>query len=438
MNKITSFSLISALILVVFMSGCINEEFDKPPVLVPKVSFPSNISIADLKSTYTGTGVNLIGDSLITAADTIINPVIQGIVVANDESGNLYKTMIIRDASGGIELKLDKTGLYNEYRVGQRIFIKCKGLYLGNYGGLVQLGYIYQGSIGRIPQIMIPNHLFRDSLPGPAPVPQVKTISGLSAADLSTLVRFDAMHFDDADVGQEFAPQLADATNRTLLDASDLPILVRSSKYANFASNPVPAGNGSVVGVLSIYNGDYQLYIRDTKDLINFDPSAGGNVLLQDAFSTAPTGWISFSVASNKDWAHDATNLCMKANGYGGDVASDDWLISPAVNLTGNNNYILNFKTWTRYTDNGYPFPVEAFISTDYIGSGNPMPATWTPLSATFPAAHSQAWTSSGDISLNAYANQVVYIAFRYRSSGTSSSTSSEWRLDNFKLVGKP
>lgn len=437
MKKIQSITGLLFIAAILLFNGCVNEEFDKPPIVIPKVDFPSNISIADLKATYTGTGVNLIGDTLVTANGNVINPVIQGIVVGNDESGNLYKTMIIRDLSGGLELKLDQTGLYNEYRVGQRIFIKCKGLYLGNYGGLVQLGYLFQGNIGRIPQIMIADHLFRDSLPGSAPRPSISSISGLGASVLSTLVRFDNVHFDDGDVELEFAPQIAEATNRVLLDSNGTPILVRTSKYANFASKLVPAGSGSVVGVLSIFNGDFQLYIRDAKDLIGFNPAAAGNIILQQTFSASPANWTNFSVASNKNWEHDAGEACMKVNGYEGDAASDDWLITPPITLSGSNNYILTFKSWTQYTDNGNSNPVEALISTDYIGSGNPLPAAWTPLAATFPAAHTMAWTISGDVSLNAYANQTVYIAFRYRSSGTTSNSASSWKLDSFKLTGK-
>lgn len=438
MQKIVSITGLLIIAALLLLNGCIKEEFDKPPVLIPKVDFPATLSILELKSAYSGTSVDLIGDTILIAGMPVANPVIQGIVVGNDESGNLYKTLIIQDHSGGIELKIDKTGLYNEYRLGQRIFIKCKGLYLGNYGTLVQLGYIYQGGIGRIPDIMIKDHLFRDSLPGLAPVPAITTIGGLSTNILSTLVRFDSVFFDDGDAGLEFAPQTADATNRNLFDKNGNVIIVRTSKYANFAASPIPAGIGSVVGVLSKFNNDWQLYIRDAKDLVNFKTDPNQNYILKNSFSSAPANWVMFSVASNKNWEHDAAEGFMKVNGYGGDAASDDWLITPALALTGSNNYFLSFDTWTRYSDSGIPAPLEAMISTDYVGSGNPLPATWTPLAATISPANSQAWTGSGDVSLNAFAGQTVYVAFRYQSSGTGSNSSSSWQLDNVKLWGTP
>ncbi|MEZ5198727.1 MAG: DUF5689 domain-containing protein [Bacteroidales bacterium] len=51
-------------------------------------------------------------------------------VVANDESGNYYKTVVIQDDDGGIELKINDYDLYQTYPEGMEIYIKCKDLYL--------------------------------------------------------------------------------------------------------------------------------------------------------------------------------------------------------------------------------------------------------------------------------------------------------------------
>ncbi|MDP2162233.1 MAG: DUF5689 domain-containing protein, partial [Flavobacterium sp.] len=380
----------------------------------------SNTTIAGLKAMYSG-GLDSIKTDII----------IQGIIVANDESGNYYKTMIIQDHTAGIELKVDKTNLYTEYRLGQRVFIKCKGLYLGNYGNLVQLGYIFNGAIGRIPSVFIDNHFFKDSLPSIAPVPALRTISALSSLDLSTLIKIDSLEFTDN--GQVFAPSTAEATSRKAVDKLGNVIEVRSSKYANFAATKLPEGIGSLIGVYSIYNGIKQFTIRDINDVKNFIPEP---VLWKEKFDVAPTNWVIFSVASNKDWAFDATTSSMSANGFGGDVGSDDWLISPAVTLNGYVSYDLVFSTWTRYSDTGNPTPFEAFVSQDYSGSGDPSQDTWVKLPATLSPTNSQLWTSSGSLSLNAYANKKIYIAFRYKSSGVGSSTASNWKVDNVKIMG--
>lgn len=41
------------------------------------------------------------------------NIVIGGQVVSEDRSGNVYKSIYIQDATGGIELKIGKNALYN-------------------------------------------------------------------------------------------------------------------------------------------------------------------------------------------------------------------------------------------------------------------------------------------------------------------------------------
>lgn len=74
--------------------------------------------------------------------------VIAGQVNTSDQPGNFYKTFYIQDETGGMEIKVGRNGLYNEYKPGQTVYIRCEGLTLGMYGyksnygnGMVQLGY---------------------------------------------------------------------------------------------------------------------------------------------------------------------------------------------------------------------------------------------------------------------------------------------------------
>lgn len=258
-----------------YFAGCVKGDFDEPPIYLPSVDFESNTTIAALKTSYTS--FKLIEDSII----------IQGIVVANDESGNLYKKIIIQNSTAGIELALDKTSLYNEFKLGQRIFVKCKGMYIGDYNNLIQLGYLFEGAIGRLPEVFISEHLFRDSLPGTVPEAQVTELTGLNSFLISKLVKFENISFTEP--GKEWAPQTADASNRAIVGST---MVVRTSKYANFASQLVPAGYGNVTGILSIFGSTYQLTIRDTSDLQNFGgtappPPVGGDGSFNNPFTVA-------------------------------------------------------------------------------------------------------------------------------------------------------
>ncbi len=156
-------------------------------------------------------------------------------------------------------------------------------------------------------------------------------------------------------------------------------------------------------------------------------------------FDTCPAaGWLIYSVASNHDWT--CANGYMEANGYGGDVASNDWLISPAFDFEQTDLETLTFDTWTQYADSGAPWPqLSVMYSTNYSGSGNPDAATWTELSgAIFSPADSQQWTSSGEVDVSGISGAEVYFAFQYVSSGTGSGSSSRWRVDNFELYERP
>jgi len=259
-------------------TACVDGEFDEPPINIPTVDFDRNTTIAELKASYTA--FTIIEDDII----------ISGIVTANDESGNLYKKMEIQDETGGIELSIDKTSLYNEYKLGQRIFIKCKGMYIGDYNNLIQLGYLYNGDIGRLPEIYIAEHIFRDSLPGEKVQPELITLNDLSMDRVSTLVTFENVRF--AEVGELFAPKGVSATDRTLMDQAGKTLVVRTSSYANFAADTIPGGYGKVTGILSVFGTTWQLTVRDTADLKDFGgdvppPPGGGEGTFEEPYDIA-------------------------------------------------------------------------------------------------------------------------------------------------------
>lgn len=89
----------------------------------------ANTTIADLKALYEGTPYHIEKDI-----------VIGGQVISSDASGNIYRSLFIQDETGGIELKIGNSSLYNDYKTGQWVYVKCQGLTLGNYSGMLQLG----------------------------------------------------------------------------------------------------------------------------------------------------------------------------------------------------------------------------------------------------------------------------------------------------------
>lgn len=104
---------------------------DRAAPFVP-ASLEVNTTIAELKELYTKPG-----NPVLITDDLVIG----GQVISSDQSGNIYRSLYIQDASGAIEIKIGKSGLYNDYKLGQWVYVKCKGLALGAYGGMLQIGY---------------------------------------------------------------------------------------------------------------------------------------------------------------------------------------------------------------------------------------------------------------------------------------------------------
>lgn len=87
------------------------------------------MSIAHLKSLCTKASVTLTRDIRLRC-----------VVTANDHYGEFDRTLVVADASGGIEVAVDAADLYRDYPLGANLTLYCNGLALGDYGGKIQLG----------------------------------------------------------------------------------------------------------------------------------------------------------------------------------------------------------------------------------------------------------------------------------------------------------
>ncbi len=146
--------------------------------------------------------------------------------------------------------------------------------------------------------------------------------------------------------------------------------------------------------------------------------------------------WSEFSVASNISWesVQYGDDKFAKMTGYGADEASNDWLISPQLDLSQTSGEILSFDSCMNYEDT--TIGLEIKISTDYDGSSNPEDFTWEILSANLSQG-GWAWTPSGDIDLSNYDSENVYIAFHYICSGIESGESRTWEIDNIMIFAE-
>ncbi|MBN8686034.1 MAG: hypothetical protein J0M10_03410 [Chitinophagales bacterium] len=249
-----------------FISSC-QKKFNEPPV-TGAADVVANISIKDIKARYTsGAPVAITDDAII-----------EGVVSCDDRSGNYYQQIAIQDSTGGVLLRLAGSNHYNNYPVGRKLFVKLKGLYLGQYNGTLQFGggvdtpYLNQGGVTLLASNLQDLHIIKGALNQPL-VPKVVTVSQLTTTlqdkYVSTLIKLVGYEFSGADRSKNYADD-GFSGNRIIQDCSNLSankITLRTSNYSNFATLPVPQGNGEILAVYSYFGSTKQLTIRDTTDV---------------------------------------------------------------------------------------------------------------------------------------------------------------------------
>lgn len=275
------------LLLASLMLVSCDRDYDSPPFNEPIYNGKANITIAELKKMYAGTTQD--APSLIETAY-----VVKGYVTSDDEAGNVYKQLYFQDETGGINIGIEANSLYNIYVPGQEIFVELHGLAIVKYGGELQIGYIGTNA-NRIPKDFHEKKIFKNGWPDRNKVtPKVVTMSELTADMVNTLVRIDDVYFVNG--GKEAFTKNDANTNQAIKDRNNNTINVRTSSYANFAKDILPAGSGSIVGLLGRFNGEWQFTLRSKADLINFGgeipgpgpgPGPSPDAIYSETFGTA-------------------------------------------------------------------------------------------------------------------------------------------------------
>lgn len=263
------------------LTSC-GDDFVRPPMVVPVATIEANTSILDLKTAYWATDRNYV--KTIGLNDAGEHTVIKGRVVSSDETGNIYKSVIIYDGSAALNIAINAYDLFETYQYGQEVVIDVTDLKIGGYNGLMQLGG--EGTYNNAPSMtfmesdLFASHAQANGLANPALVDTIPaTIPDVTAAKQSTeglilwqsrLVRFDNVCWDAP--GKPYA-EGGNSTNRYIIDENGNRLLVRNSGYASFKNELLPAGYGSVTGILSYYGTDWQLMLIDADGCRGFEES---------------------------------------------------------------------------------------------------------------------------------------------------------------------
>ena len=163
------------------------------------------------------------------------------------------------------------------------------------------------------------------------------------------------------------------------------------------------------------------------------------NELWFEDFKPDLAGIDTVSVVGPQVWEHGSygsDNNCAVMNGYDGSAnANEDWLISPVMDFSSQNNIKMAFSEAINYESGNVNDREEIYVSLDY--AGDPTAATWTELSVTGRAAgDSWSFVDVDTADLSAYAGEPsVTIGFKYTSDTTSAAT---WEIDHVNVFIEP
>lgn len=411
---------LSAFLLLFLLSFC-KKEFDIPPLR--QASEGAQISIAQIKSRYfKNINYKFRGDSNLYC-----------LVTADEVSGNLYKDVFVRDGSGALHVKLTQSGgLY----IGDSIRINLKGVVLNEYNCLIQLD-----SVDLAKNVV---KLASGQIPQPKILSLEQVLANTSATNpvQSQLVKINGLEFKESDRNVALADAIGKTSkNLTLKSCSEQSISLRSSGYANFASQLSPSGNGYIIAIVGQYGdqpGAMQLTLRQfgdlqlngllcstfTNNIVYHKKDFNDNNLLSG-------GWTQVKVSGDVPWntssAGGAPDPYAKISNYisGANKSCETWLISPFVNLLAANKPILTFQNAFNYTGAA----LELYISTNYI-SGLPSSADWTKLSFDLSEGNWN-FVNSGNVNLTSFKSSNTRIAFKYIGNNDKGST---WEVDDILI----
>ncbi len=230
---------------------------------IPGPGDEKTVSIAFLKTLYNGAPLHLTGEYRISGA-----------VVSDDRQGNFHKTLVLDDGTAGIEVRVDVEQIFKTFRIHSRAAVRCNGLWLGSYGGTLQLGAEPFGDFQTQPlaESAVAEHIFADNEFYGEIKARTLNFSQLSQRDVSTFVAFEGVSFVREERGMGWAETTAEdgseppaATDRHLVDAAGDTLAVRTSRHTRFAAWPLPEGTGRIEGVLGYFNGGYQLVVSQSE-----------------------------------------------------------------------------------------------------------------------------------------------------------------------------
>lgn len=264
-------------IVAILVVAC--QKYPEPELVVPTYALEDSLA----------NGWTLLSIEEVKALNNSATPkeitekyLMRGIITADDESGNIYKSLYIQDSTAALCLAIDQVNMYNTMPRGQEVIVELNGLWVGTYAGYHQIGdstthekYGFQMGRWDWSKEYEDKHFFPIGMPDSTKIPtptEIYSKNSISEKDYCTLIILKNVTFPNADGDLTWSKKEETVNVKVQFEggASDY-INVRTSGYSNFYADKVPTGKCDVIGIISYYefsSEPYQLYIRDRNDII--------------------------------------------------------------------------------------------------------------------------------------------------------------------------
>lgn len=398
--------------------------------------------------------------------------VIEAYVTSSDAGGNFYKSISFQNLEGtiGFSVPVDVTTTFTSFEPGRKVLIKLKDLYAKKTAVKVignQIGDYFDDNgtitVGRLSEAKYRKVLNKSCtvVSEETLVKKVTINEAKNDAMLNILIEIDNVQFDDSAITTTYFDPLGanpgGSTNHNVIDMNGNSMIFRTSEFSNYATKPVATGNGTLRGIMTKYNGDYQFVVRTEADIkltndrvdIDFFPPIIGNGLVYDSTLNEPfTSYTANNQENFPKYINDAAegsrywqrktfggNTYIQVSSFGGgNTDTNRSLFIVPVNMTAANT--LSFKTNDGF-NNGATLKV--FYTTDYVPGNQITTATLVDITSNFTissgntSGYGSSFTNSGVYNIPASVTGNGFFVFQYLGNGASGPTTT-MQLDDIVI----
>jgi len=466
MKTINILKLVAIFLFVGIFTACVHDDDYSIPsdlgvvenlnlnALLANPDF-QEVSIQYVKDLYVNGEVHAIASEIY----------VKGYVSSSDVSGNFYKEFFLQDdptnPTVGIKVLINMTDTFAKFNLGREVYINLQDLYIGeskNGDGVTAIGgAVDVDEVDGISENRANLQVLRSAVTTPLTALPV-TFSQINGAHVGIYVTVSDAQFASNIAGTDpFVSPYDDFDSPRTMESCEgfgyTNFILESSTFANFKDFVLPAGGGTIAGVIAKdYYGDNFVLVLNTVNDVNMDDSRctpldinDFTYIFSEDFNTAVdntnlnlTDWVNFAEEGSELWTEQA----YQGNGYAefsayntNDVSNIGWLISPGIDMDAQSNEYLNFKTAQHHLDDDVNNTLEVFVSTDFDGI-DVLAATWTPISANI-ANESSSWydfIDSGLIDVSSYSG-TMYVGFKFVGSGTDSSLDGSYHVEDLSIL---